>query len=116
MLEFEFEKLIQRVSDAVRSGTERELAELMKEFNTPVQTMVKTGWVTSNCSDIIFINYTPLSVVSGGNIQINNYPLQPGGYVGFMGNNAEINRDTYNVTFDVSATLLVVIKKLYTKK
>lgn len=112
----EFEQLIQRVSEAIKSGTQKELDALTKEFNSPIQNLVNTQWVTSNCSDIIFINYTPLTVTVNGNIQVNNYILQPGGFFGVMGNNAEINKDTYNVVFDSAATFCVVIKKLYVKK
>lgn len=112
----EFEKLIARVSEVIKAGQIDQIEKLTKEFNTPIQNLVATGWVTSNCSDIIFINYTPLTVVTGGNIQINNYVLQPGGFIGWMGNNAEINKDTYNVIFGPNATSCVVVKKLYTKK
>lgn len=115
-MSFEFEDLLKRVTESIKQGTERELAELTKEFNTPIMNIVRTQWVSSNCSDIIFINYTPLTVTVNGNIQVNNYILQPGGFFGVSGNNAEINRDQYNVVFDALATNCVVIKKLYTKK
>ena len=111
-----FEQLLKQVLEAVKDGTCKELEQLTREFNTPVQKIVRTQWVNSNCSDIMFINLTPLTVIVNGNIQINNYVLQPGGFVGFMGNNAEINVDTYNVVFDSAATSCVVLKKLYTKK
>lgn len=111
----EIDKLILAVTSAVKNSSERELEELTREFNTPIQNLVNTQWVTSNCSDIIFINYTPLGTANG-NIQVNNYVLQPGGIFGVSGNNAEINRDTYNVVFDTGATNCVVIKKLYTRR
>jgi hypothetical protein len=111
----ELDELIKRVTEAIKSGTEKELSELTREFNTPIQNLVATQWVSSNCSDIIFINYTPLTVLVNGNISVNNYILQPGGFFGVNGNNAEINRDTYNVIFGSAATNCVVIKKLYTK-
>jgi hypothetical protein len=113
---FEFEKLIERVTEAVKIGSQNALDDLTKEFNTPVQNFVKTQWVSSNCSDILFINYTPITVLTGGNIEVNNYILQPGGFIGFSGNNAEINRDQYNVVFGPNATLCTCVKKLYTKK
>jgi len=110
---FEFEELIKRVTESIRLGTQKEIEVLCKEFNTPVQVMVKGGYVTSNCSDIMFINYTPLSVVSNGSCFVNNYELQPGGFVGWMGNNAEKNKDSYLVTFQSAVTKVVVLKKLY---
>lgn len=111
----EFEHLIQKVTQAVNQGTQAEIEKLTKEFNTPFQVLVATGWVNSNCSDIIFINYTPLNTANGS-VLVNNYELQPGGFVGFMGNNAEINRDQYNCVFQSAATKLWVIKKLYVNK
>lgn len=113
---FEFEELIRRVEGAIKNGTEKELAQLCREFNSPVMNIVRSQWVTSNCSDILFINLTPQSVLSGGTINVNNYTLQPGGFFGVMGNNAEKNVDTYNVVFDTAATLCVIIKKLYVNK
>jgi hypothetical protein len=110
----EFEILIKRVSEAIKRDTDKQIDLLSKEFNTPIQNIVATQWVHSNCSDIIFINYTPLGTANG-NVQVNNYILQPGGFVSFGGNNAEINRDTYNVVFGSAATNCVVIKKLYIK-
>lgn len=109
----EFEQLLKELRDAVRRGTQAEIDTLTKRFNTPVQTLVKSGWVTSNCSDILFVNLTPLTVVANGNITVNNYLLQPGGYVGWMGNNAELNEDTYIVNFESAATSCVILKKLY---
>lgn len=115
-MEWTFERLIETVRDAVKSGAKDTADILTKEYNTPIQTLVNTAWVTSNCSDILFVNLTPLSVVANGTVQVNNYVLQPGGFIGFSGNNAEINKDTYNVIFDSAATSVVVVKKLYTKK
>ncbi len=112
---WEFETLIKQVENAIALGSANALAELVKTFNTPVQNLVKGGWVTSNCSDIIFINVTPLSVSANGGISVDNYVLGPGAYIGFMGNNAEINTQQYNVTFQTAAIQCVVIKKLYTK-
>lgn len=115
-MSWEIDTLVKYLTDAVKNGVQLQLDQLAKEFNSPVMNIVKTQWVTSNCSDIIFINYTPLSVAVNGDIQVNNYVLQPGGYFGVMGNNAEINKDSYNVVFNSAATNCVVIKKLYTKK
>lgn len=112
---FEFERIIQAVGEAVKTGVDRELVVLTKQFNTPIQNLVKTAWVSSNCSDIIFINLTPLGTANG-TIQVNNYVLQPGGIFGVMGNNAEINTDSYNVVFGSGATICSVIKKLYVNK
>jgi hypothetical protein len=112
----EFERLIEAVSNAIRVGTQAELDALTKEFNTPVMNIVKTQWITSNCADIIFINYTPLAVTVNGNIQVNNYILQPGGFVSISGNNGELNVDTYNVVFDPLATNCAIIKRLYVRK
>ena len=113
---FEFETLLQRLTDHIKAGTEANIEQLTREFNTPVQNFVKTQWVNSNCSDIMFINLTPLTVTTNGNIQVNNYILRPGDFISLNGNNAEINRDTYNVVFDSAATLCTVVKKLYTKR
>src|ERR1700692_2393507 len=113
---WEFDELLKAIKKGIQEGTASEWETLTKSFNTPIMNIVKTQWVTSNCSDIIFINLTPLTVLTNGNIQVNNYVLQPGGYFGVNGNNAEINTDQYNVVFDALATQCVVIKKLYTKK
>jgi|ERR1700688_850047 len=113
---WEFDQLLAAIKQGIKDNTTAELEALTKSFNTPIQNLVRTQWVTSNCSDIIFINLTPLTVLTNGNIQVNNYILQPGGYFGVNGNNAELNTDQYNVVFDALATQCVVIKKLYTKK
>lgn len=108
----EFEKLIEKVSESIRKNGEKELSELSKTYNTPVATLIASAWVTSNCADIIFINLTPLGTANG-TMQVNNYTLQPGGYLGITGNNAEINKQSYNVVFAAGATTCVVIKRLY---
>lgn len=114
--EFEFDRLLKEINNSLSRGIALNLAELTKEFNTPVQSLVKSGWVSSNCSDILFINLTPLTVLVNGNVTVNNYPLRPGDFVGWMGNNAEINKDTYVVNFESAATSVIVLKKLYTMK
>lgn len=115
---FEIDNLIKRVTEAVQLGSKKALDELTKEFNTPVQILVPNSnkWVTSNCSDIIFINTTPVTVTTNGNIYVDNYQLQPGGYVGYMGNNAEINRQQYVITFESASVSLIVLKKLYVNR
>jgi hypothetical protein len=114
--DFEFNDLLRQVWAAIDAGTQSQLDALSTTFTTPIANLVKSQWVTSNCSDIFFINYTPLSVLTNGSVFVNNYELQPGGFYGVSGNNAEINTDTYNVVFGSAATKCVVIKKLYTKK
>jgi hypothetical protein len=112
----DIETFFKQITDHIRTGTDKEIEQLTRRFNTPVMNIVKTQWVNSNCSDIMFINKTPLTVVTNGNIQVNNYILAPGDFISISGNNAEINEDTYNVVFDSAATLCVVVKKLYTKR
>lgn len=112
----EFERQLNTLIEVMRDGNKKEIEKLTREFNTPIQNIVDSQWVTSNCSAIVFINYTPLSVVANGNIQVNNYILQPGGFFGISGNNSEINTDRYNVVFDSAATNCVIIKKLYVQR
>jgi hypothetical protein len=114
-MDFEFNELLKQIASELKKGNSDELFMDTKEFNTPVQQMVSTGWVSSDCADILFINITPLLVTANGQIEVNNYPLDPGGYIGFSGNNAEKNVDRYNVVFGTAATKCIIVKRMYNK-
>ena len=109
-----FETLLKAIRLEINADSTKQLALLCKEYNTVFQNLVGSDWVSSDCSDILFVNITPLATVNG-DIGVNNYPLQPGGFIGFMGNNAEINKTQYNVVFNTGAIQMWVFKKLYTK-
>lgn|SRR5487761_801141 len=85
-------------------------------FNTPSQNIVTTAWVTSDCSDICFINTTPLSVTANGAINIDNLVLNPGDFVVYGADNGQLNESNYLVNFGSAATGCTILRKKYTNK
>ncbi|MGH7954831.1 MAG: hypothetical protein ACREOZ_02600 [Gloeomargaritales cyanobacterium] len=85
-------------------------------FNTPSQNIVTTAWIGSDCSDICFINTTPLTVTANGFIDVDNLRLNPGDFVVYGADNGQLNESNYLVNFGSAATGCTVLRKKYTTK
>lgn len=109
-------QLLIDIADLIKKGNGDQLEILRGEYNTSIQNIVSNSSVDSNCVDITFINVTAATVLVNGTIQVDNLVLNPGDFIEFNGNNAEINKTVYNVVFGSSATQCIIVKRLYNKR
>lgn len=65
----------------------------MQRFITKVENVTPlTKFCESNCNEIMFINKSPVNIVT-----VENFPLGPGQFVTIGGNADEIDTTTYRV-------------------
>lgn len=83
-----------------------------QKYDVNIRIIVESGWITSDCADITFINTAP--VVGGDNVSVKGMVLTPGQFMCVTANDGEMDVTQWEAIFAGAGTPnLTVIRKVY---
>jgi hypothetical protein len=110
-----YEGIIEQTNVPVASGN-TSIVALVQYYNTIVQIDKNNTWVDSDCAEIAFLNIGDgnFPTPAGATVMILGFPVKPGFGISFDGENQEIDKTKYLLTFvGAGVKNCAVFRKMY---